>query len=344
MRELPARFPKHRIIVRPHPIEAGGDLERIAARCPAARRWCATGAAVPWIMASRRARPHQLHHRRRGLRARQAGDLAAADDAGGERCLSRESRQLRDGDRRGTLAQLDRLIGPGLSRLAYPAEFRATFDRFFAGTRGPFACEHILDALHGSVRPAAVAPSARARHGGRWAGYRQQHDAHARASRPGHAGDRRRRSCSSAAGLRPRLRPRAASAMSNPAASCVFHVARRGDARRAHELPGEISAPGCGGCCAALAASPPPADLSAPGPPALQLVPEPGIGLQRPEQPSSARSAWLSATWSMRRTEHRRQRAHLLLDAPPFLPDRRPSVIDAVGRQPVEPAIVSPCA
>lgn len=46
-----------------------------------------------------------------------------------------------------TLARLDRLIGPGAAWSGYPEEFRATFDRFFAGTRGPFACELVLNAL-----------------------------------------------------------------------------------------------------------------------------------------------------------------------------------------------------
>jgi hypothetical protein len=46
-----------------------------------------------------------------------------------------------------TLAQLDGIIGAGATWSGYPAEFRATFDRFFAGTHGPFACEHVLDAL-----------------------------------------------------------------------------------------------------------------------------------------------------------------------------------------------------
>jgi hypothetical protein len=46
-----------------------------------------------------------------------------------------------------TLAQLDRLIGAGAAWSGYPVEFRATFDRFFAGTHGPFACKLVLDAL-----------------------------------------------------------------------------------------------------------------------------------------------------------------------------------------------------
>ena len=46
-----------------------------------------------------------------------------------------------------TLGQLDRLIGPGASWTRYPAEYRETFDRFFAGVHGPFACERILDAM-----------------------------------------------------------------------------------------------------------------------------------------------------------------------------------------------------
>jgi hypothetical protein len=46
-----------------------------------------------------------------------------------------------------TLARLDRLIGPGAAWSGYPEEFRATFDRFFAGTHGPFAAKLVLDAL-----------------------------------------------------------------------------------------------------------------------------------------------------------------------------------------------------
>jgi surface carbohydrate biosynthesis protein len=143
---LPARFPAHRIIVRPHPIErpeTWSELLRDISRAQMVRE----GAAVPWIMAS-----DVLIHTNctTGVEAFALDKPAislrpttlAVNDVYLANHINYVTATVED-----TLAQLDRLIGPGVAWSGYPPAFRATFDRFFAGTHGPFACEHILDAL-----------------------------------------------------------------------------------------------------------------------------------------------------------------------------------------------------
>lgn len=143
---LPARFPDHRIIVRPHPIkraETWSELLRGVPRADMVRE----GAAVPWIMAS-----DVLIHTNctTGVEAfaldKPAISLQPTVLAVNDVYLANRVNYV-TATVDETLAQLDRLIGPGAGWPGYPSEFRATFDCFFAGTRGPFACEHILDAL-----------------------------------------------------------------------------------------------------------------------------------------------------------------------------------------------------
>ena len=146
VRALPARFPAHRIIVRPHPIERAetwSELLRDLPRTEMVRE----GAAVPWIMAS-----DVLIHTNctTGVEAfaldKPAISLRPTALAVNDVYLANRINYVAATVDE-TLAQLDRLIGPGPAWSGYPAEFRAIFDRFFAGTHGPFACEHILDAL-----------------------------------------------------------------------------------------------------------------------------------------------------------------------------------------------------
>jgi len=146
VRALPARLPDHRVIVRPHPIERAetwGELLRDVPRAQMVRE----GAAVPWIMAS-----DVLIHTNctTGVEAfaldKPAISLRPTALAVNDVYLANRINYV-TATADETLVQLDRLIGPGAAWSGYPAELRATFDRFFAGTHGPFACEHILDAL-----------------------------------------------------------------------------------------------------------------------------------------------------------------------------------------------------
>jgi len=146
VRALPARFPGHRIIVRPHPIERAEtwtDLLRDVPRAQMVRE----GAAVPWIMAS-----DVLIHTNctTGVEAFALDKPAislkpttlAVNDVYLANLINYVTTTVAE-----TLTQLDQIIGPGVAWPGYTPELRAAFDRFFAGTRGPFACEHILDAL-----------------------------------------------------------------------------------------------------------------------------------------------------------------------------------------------------
>jgi surface carbohydrate biosynthesis protein len=146
VRALPARFPDHRVIVRPHPIERAETWSELLCDVPRAQM-VREGAAVPWIMAS-----DVLIHTNctTGVEAFALDKPAislqptvlAVNDVYLANRINYVTATVDE-----TLAQLGRLIGPGAARSGYPAEFRATFDRFFAGTHGPCACERILDAL-----------------------------------------------------------------------------------------------------------------------------------------------------------------------------------------------------
>src|SRR5262249_34664906 len=68
-----------------------------------------------------------------------------------------------------TLDRIEWLVNRSPSDPAYPPEFAATFDHFFAATRGPFACERIVETLQQELglglSLAAERPSWRARPG-----------------------------------------------------------------------------------------------------------------------------------------------------------------------------------
>ncbi len=146
LRALPDRFPNHRIVVRPHPIErteSWSDFLRDVPRAEMVRE----GAAVTWIIAS-----DVLIHTNctTGVEAfaldRPAIALQPAKLSVYDVYLSNRINYLTSTVAE-TMDRLDQLIGPGAAWTGYPAEFHAIFDRFFAGTRGAFACERILDAL-----------------------------------------------------------------------------------------------------------------------------------------------------------------------------------------------------
>jgi surface carbohydrate biosynthesis protein len=146
VRALPDRFPDHRIVVRPHPIERAESWAEFLRGVPRAEM-VREGAAVPWIMAS-----DVLVHTNctTGVEAfaldKPAISLQPATlSIYGIYLANLINYVASNVDE--TLAHLDRLIGPGAAWPGYPAEFRATFDRFFAGMHGAFACERILDAV-----------------------------------------------------------------------------------------------------------------------------------------------------------------------------------------------------
>jgi len=136
----------HRIIVRPHPIERVETWSALLREVPRAHM-VREVAAVPWIMAS-----DALVHTNgtTGVEAfaldKPAISLQPANLSIYEVYLANRINYV-TATVDETLTQLDRLIGPGATCSGYAKEFRATFDRFFAGTHGPFACELVLDAL-----------------------------------------------------------------------------------------------------------------------------------------------------------------------------------------------------
>jgi surface carbohydrate biosynthesis protein len=146
LRALPARFPGHRIILRPHPIErteGWSDFLQGLPRTELMRE----GAAVPWIMAS-----DVLVHTNctTGVEAFALDKPAvcvqpATLDIYDVYLANRVNYLANSVDE--ALAHLDRLIGAGATWAGYPAAFRATFDRFIVGMHDAFACERILDAL-----------------------------------------------------------------------------------------------------------------------------------------------------------------------------------------------------
>ena len=141
-----AQFPNHSVIVRPHPIERAETWSELLRGVPRAQM-VREGAAVPWIMAS-----DVLIHTNctTGVEAfaldKPAISLRPSLLSIYDIYLSNRINYVTTTVEE-TLKQLDSIIGPGAAWPGYPAEFRETFDRFFAGTHGRFACEHVLDAL-----------------------------------------------------------------------------------------------------------------------------------------------------------------------------------------------------
>ena len=162
LRELPARFPKHSFIVRPHPIERAETWSEFLRDVPRAEM-VRDGSVVPWIIAA-----DVLVHTNctTGVEAfaldkpaisLQPAELAIADTYLAN-LVNYRTKTVAE-----TLDRIERLVARDPSAPAYPAEFTATFDHFFAATRGPFACERIVQLLQQELglglSPAADRPT-----------------------------------------------------------------------------------------------------------------------------------------------------------------------------------------
>jgi surface carbohydrate biosynthesis protein len=151
LRALPERFPHHRIILRPHPIERTETWREFLRAVPRAEM-VREGPAVPWILAS-----DALVHTNctTGVEAfaldKPAISLQPLSLAVCEVYLANRVNPVTASVGE-TLEVLDRIIGPGADWSNYPDVFRETFERFFAATRGPFACELILKAIKDEFR------------------------------------------------------------------------------------------------------------------------------------------------------------------------------------------------
>jgi surface carbohydrate biosynthesis protein len=160
VRALPERFPHHRIIVRPHPIERAETWSDTLSYVPRGEM-VREGAAVPWIMAS-----DVLIHSNctTGVEAfaldKPAVTLQPKALSVYDMYLANRINYLAKTPAE-ALTLLDRLIGPGAAWSGYPAEFRATFDRHFAGTHAAFASELILEAVKEKFGLALSAASTR---------------------------------------------------------------------------------------------------------------------------------------------------------------------------------------
>jgi surface carbohydrate biosynthesis protein len=161
LRALPQRFPHHRIILRPHPIERTETWREFLHAVPRTEI-VREGPAVPWIMAS-----DALVHTNctTGVEAfaldKPAISVQPLKLAVCEVYLANRVNYV-TATVAETLDLLDRTVGPGATWSGYPAAFRETFDCFFAATRGPFACELLLQAIrdefHLALSPAAAKP------------------------------------------------------------------------------------------------------------------------------------------------------------------------------------------
>jgi hypothetical protein len=237
VRALPERFPGHRIIVRPHPIERAETWTDLLRDVPRARM-VREGAAVPWIMAS-----DVLIHTNctTGVEAFALDKPAVAlkpttlavNDVYLANLVNPVTTTVPE-----TLSQLDRIIGPGAVWPGYPAAFRATLDRFLAGAHGPFSCERVLDALAGMF-DAQPAPHPRAPAWRPLPGYRRRvrTRVHHRQVMPE----------IDAAGVEEVLRGfddafgRTPVRHVEPCGQLVFHL-HGAATRAAHDLPGDVSA------------------------------------------------------------------------------------------------------
>jgi len=143
--ELAAAFPDHRIIVRPHPSENAAPWQAIVAATPRAQM-VRQGSAVPWILAA-----DLLIHTycTTGVEAFALGRPAIcfrpAESPVLDNYLSPQINfSARTPDEVTERAAAIIAAGDGF---AYPAEFRARFDRSFAAQSGPFAAERIVRQL-----------------------------------------------------------------------------------------------------------------------------------------------------------------------------------------------------
>jgi surface carbohydrate biosynthesis protein len=158
LRELPKRFPEHQFILRPHPIERTDVWDAFVRQQPRMHQ-VRDGAAAAWILASEAV----LHTNcTTGVEAF-ALDVPAISIQPTrlpiyDIFLSNRI-NLVTADVEETLRVLQEVVGAGKNWAGYPPEFGKTFDHFFAGTRGAFASERVLEAIRDAFEP-ALAPDA----------------------------------------------------------------------------------------------------------------------------------------------------------------------------------------
>lgn len=235
LRELPARFPKHRFIVRPHPIERAetwSEFLRDVPRATTAR----DGSVVPWIMAC-----DVLVHTNctTGVEAfaldkpaisLQPAELAIADTYLAN-LINYRTKTVAE-----TLDQIERLVGRDPSQPVYPAEFAATFDHFFEATHGPFACQRIVRTLQQDLglgmSPTTERPKWQLRPGYRSKTRTRKHHSQVMPEIDAASVEQILQGFNRALGTQRRFQV-------EPCGQLLFHV--HGAAMRAeHELPGEI--------------------------------------------------------------------------------------------------------
>ncbi len=154
LKELPARFPDHRLILRPHPSESLTIWREAAAGNPMIEV-IREGPAVVWIMAA-----DLLIHTNctTGVEAlaldKPAICLMPSDSTANDRYLSNRvnpvTRTVAD-----TLALAGQILQPGAG-LPYSEEMRAVFQRAMSYEPGRLGAETILDAIAQRVKPAEV--------------------------------------------------------------------------------------------------------------------------------------------------------------------------------------------
>jgi hypothetical protein len=235
LRELPARFPKHRFILRPHPIESTETWSEFLRDIPRATM-VREGSVVPWIMAS-----DVLVHTNctTGVEAfaldkpavsLQPAALAIADTYLAN-LINYRTKTVAE-----TLDQIERLVSRDPSRPIYPAEFAATFDHFFAATRGPFACERIVRTLQQELglglSPAADRPKWQARPGYMRKTRTRKHHTQIMPEIDAASVEQILQGFNRALGTQRRFQV-------EPCGQLLFHV-HGAATRAAHELPGEL--------------------------------------------------------------------------------------------------------
>jgi surface carbohydrate biosynthesis protein len=157
---LAAAFPEHRIIVRPHPGENAPPWQAIVAETPRAQM-VRQGSAVPWILAS-----DLLIHTycTTGVEAFALGRPAICFQPVESPVLGNYlSPQINFAARtpEEVIERAAAIIAAG-DGFAYPAEYRARFDRSFAAQSGAFAAERIVQQLTERFGVAPMRDAARA--------------------------------------------------------------------------------------------------------------------------------------------------------------------------------------
>lgn len=142
---LPRRFPNHRVVLRPHPIERFQTWARFAEAMPAIHV-IRSGAALQWILAA----DAMLHSGcTTGTEAFALGQPAINLQPVSSRVLDRYLSgkvNFTVGDAEAAVQELERLLAAGAD-FRYPAALEAVFDSQVAGRTGAFAAQRIVDAL-----------------------------------------------------------------------------------------------------------------------------------------------------------------------------------------------------